>query len=340
MIGRFKKEVTQSKLVITGSDPVPHDIKAGLYTRRADLTVTHEEADVIIANHVVHIARETRGTIHVVCDDTDVFVLLVHFYSSESLQGNIFTVPTRTSRSSVDIGATAKKHHDIARYILPLHALTGCDTVSTLYGIGKIKAWKVLKQGHLPPLLGDSDTSMEALEATAVRFIARCYGSKSQGTMSEVRFCVWQHKTSRGKSHRFKLASLPPTSSAFQLHVRRAHYQACLWKASLQSSPPNVDSTDFGWMADHANQILLPVTLPTGTLAAPEKVLNLLCCSCSSADACASRRCTCRKSDIACSVFCKCNMNFNIHCLNPFNKTVQDNLDGDDDDTDDDNDDE
>ena len=48
-----------------------------------------------------------------------------------------------------------------------MQALTGCDTVSTLYGIGKIKAWKVLKQGHLPQLLGDADTSINALEATA-----------------------------------------------------------------------------------------------------------------------------------------------------------------------------
>ena len=44
-----------------------------------DLKVQHEETDVIITNHVVHFARQTQKTIHVICDDMDVFVLLVPF---------------------------------------------------------------------------------------------------------------------------------------------------------------------------------------------------------------------------------------------------------------------
>ena len=140
LLGRFQEKTTPTKLVITGPDPVPHVMEAGAHTRRQDLSVTHEEADVIIANHVVHIARQTPSIIHVVCDDTDVFVLLVHFYSSENLSSDIFMIPTRSARSVVNIGATAKENEDIAKYLLPVHALTGCDTASTLYGIGKLKA--------------------------------------------------------------------------------------------------------------------------------------------------------------------------------------------------------
>ena len=127
--------------------------------------MTHEEAAIIIINQVVHIARQTQATIHVICDDTDVFVLLVHFFASEGLCSNVVMVPTCSSRYLVNIGATAKKHADIAKYILPLHALTDCNTVSTLYGIGKVKALKVLKQGNLPPLLGDTEVTDDALEA-------------------------------------------------------------------------------------------------------------------------------------------------------------------------------
>ena len=290
-----------------------------------DLRVTHEEADVIIVNQVVKIAQEHCTSIHVVYDDTDVFVLLIHFYASQDIYTNIYMVPTNTTRSAVDIGATARQHHDIVQYLLPLHALTGCDTVSTIYGIGKKKALNVLKQGIYPPLLGDFEANFDELEATAVKFIARCYGSRNVGSMSEVRLCVWQHKTSKGKSQKFRLPVLPPTSSAFQLHIKRAHFQACLWMSALQADPPTWDSTDYGWMDDRANEILLPVSLPTGTLAAPEQVLNLLCCSCTSTDACSSRRCTCNKSDIACTIFCKCKMNdsVNITCMNPLNSTVE-----------------
>ena len=190
LMDRFQQLATDKELVITGSDPVPYSIQRGKHQRRMDLKVTHEEADVIIANHVVHIARQTHKTIHVICDDTDVFVLLVHFVASEGLRSKIFLVPTRPTRNTINIGATVNKHAEIAKYLLPLHALTGCDTVSTLYEIGKVKALKILKQGHHTPLLGDNEQYEEDLETQAVAFIAKCYGSKETGTMSEVRNSV------------------------------------------------------------------------------------------------------------------------------------------------------
>ena len=325
LVDRFQKVATDRELVITGSNPVPYSIQKGKLLRRTDLKVTHEEADVIIAHHAVHIARQTQNTINVICDDTDVFVLLVHFVASEGIRNSIFLVPTRPSRNAIDIGATVNQNAEIVKYVLPLHALTGCDTVSTLYGIGKIKAIKVLKQGHHTPLLGDIGSCEQDLEDQAVAFIAKCYGSKDTGTMSEVRYSMWRHRTARGKSRRFKLATLPPSSKAFSLHVKRAHYQACLWKAALQPDPPALAYSDFGWRPDHDSQILLPVPLPPDTMAAPERVLNLLCCSCqSSTDVCSTRRCLCRKNDIACSTFCKCNINSSLNCSNPLNKALQD----------------
>ena len=65
--------------------------------------MTHEEANIIIANQVVPIARQTLEAIPVISDDTDVFVLLIHFYSFEYLHNDIFMIPTQTSRSVVNI---------------------------------------------------------------------------------------------------------------------------------------------------------------------------------------------------------------------------------------------
>ena len=234
-------------------------------------------------------------------------------------------IPTQTSRSVVNISATAEKHSDLAKYTLPLHTLTRYDTVSMLYGKDKVKALKTLKQRSFPSPMGATDVSVDVLETKAVPFIAKCYGSKITGTMDDVRFNVWQHKTARGKSKNFKLASLPPSSKAFQLHIRRAHYQACLWKASLESKLHDMNATEFGWKADHTTQTLVPITLPPGTLAAPKKVLNLLCCSCFATDAYTNQCCSCRKSDIA----CKCNISPNLQCSNPLNRTAADIVDND-----------
>ena len=45
---------------------------------RADLRTSHEEADVVIVQHAVHLADLGKMSVRVVAEDTDVFVLLIH----------------------------------------------------------------------------------------------------------------------------------------------------------------------------------------------------------------------------------------------------------------------
>ncbi len=81
----------------------------------------------------------------------------------KGLHSDTLMVPSYTLTNATKIGATAEKHADMTKYILLLHALTDCDTASTLYVIGKAKAFKVLKQGNFSPLLGDTDQNEEVL---------------------------------------------------------------------------------------------------------------------------------------------------------------------------------
>jgi len=69
------------KLVVTSNDPVPFEINNGVIVQRVDMRTTHEEADIIIVQQVVKLAQSGNTSIKVVCDDTDVLVLLVHFYA-------------------------------------------------------------------------------------------------------------------------------------------------------------------------------------------------------------------------------------------------------------------
>ena len=208
---------------------------------------SHEEADVIIVNQVMSAARQGYKSINIVCDDTDVFVLLVHFYETLNITSELLMVPTSAKTRNVsNIGVTVRKHQEIVPHVLPLHALTGCDTVSSIYGVGKVKAVKTLQKGHVPPPLGNDQIDIETIVSGATEFIAACYGSKCSGTMSQIRFNIWQSKTGRSKATSFKLPSLPSTSEAFGLHVRRAHHQACIWRAALDSDPPVLDAADNG----------------------------------------------------------------------------------------------
>ena len=74
------EEEFNHKLLITGSSEVPQEIRSGVVVDRIDLKTTHEEADVIIPQQMVYAVSQGAKTIIVICDDTDVFVLLLHYY--------------------------------------------------------------------------------------------------------------------------------------------------------------------------------------------------------------------------------------------------------------------
>ena len=184
--------------------------------------------------------------------------------------------------------------------------MSGCDTTSYLYGIGKATALKSLSSGTSLKLLGMEDINMEEVVAEATSFISKCYGSKYDGDMSEMRYAVWSDKMANTKiSSAPKLKSLPPTSYAFAQHVYRAHYQTMVWKSSLSSSPPAAaDPVQYGWTKKDNN--LFPVMLPDDISPAPVEVLQMIKCGCASSRPCSTGRCSCVLAQISCSMFCNC----------------------------------
>ena len=61
---------------------------------------------------------------------------------------------TSSNRMLVDIAATSKKHGPIISQLLTAHAISGCDTVGQLYGIGKGTVIKALLGGQQIKKLG------------------------------------------------------------------------------------------------------------------------------------------------------------------------------------------
>ena len=75
----------------------------------------------------------------------------------------MFMIPTNSTRAAINIGATVHKHKNIAPHIISLHALTGCDMVSSIFGIGKMKALKIFNRGCMPPHLGNPQAPIQDL---------------------------------------------------------------------------------------------------------------------------------------------------------------------------------
>ena len=71
---------------------------------------------------------------------------------------------------------------------------------------------------------------------------------------------------------------------------------------SASSVTPRHGPVSFGWEYDH-QRMLVPQTVPPGTLSAPSYILELIGCNCKSSG-CRTAVCSC--SEIGYTIFCSC----------------------------------
>ena len=151
----------------------------------------------------------------VAADDTDVFVLLLHFCCKEDIPAStsVLMVSPILGRSMIDINATVNQHHDIIPNLLAAHGLTGSNTVAPYFGIGKSVALNVLRSGvHSLSSIGDTNCTLSDIMSQATPYILACYGQTRCMTMTEARQKMWAKKVSRSIASAPKLSSLPPTT--------------------------------------------------------------------------------------------------------------------------------
>lgn len=314
-------DVKTNKLVVTGDDPVPIEINKGVVSERRDMRTEHEEADNIIIQQASSIQAEN---ILVRCDDTDVFVLLLHFMYIGQIKSKIKMISPQKGRDVIDMSATLDKHIDIVPYLLLTHAITGCDTVAAYSGISKNKALKILclKKYEFCDNIASLDFDQFLVETS--RFILACYGQSCESTMSLCRQKIWKHKIGRSRAIAPKLASLPPTDETFEMNARRAFLQFKIWLSSVDEKLPNLDPTVYGWTVDQASKSMMPTKTRAGVSMAPEKLLKLSKCTCEKEPLCKSARCGCNRAELGCSEFCSC---FEQLCCNPKNVLIDESED-------------
>ena len=110
-------------------------------------------------------------------------------------------------------------------------------------------------------------------------------------------------------------SKLPPTESTAIQHIRRVHFQCCVWK-SLSQFP--CDPSLWGWKLESG------VYSPIQTLSdcAPTDLLQFIRCKCKSG--CTSNLCSCKKHGLKWVFACKncrgcCeNSEVNEHCFDLF----------------------
>lgn len=175
--------------------------------------------------------------------------------------------------------------------------MTGCDTTSAFFKKGKKTALTILKNNNalsndLSIFKSDFPNLSDLIKA-GQNFILKWYGSHKSENLNELRYYKYCHTTARQNLFQnFELATLPPTSEAAELHIKRVYLQVQLWMGN------ELNPEDWGWIKkDGALQ-------PQKNLKeiAPEFILKFLFCGCKSN--CSSKSCTCSKFNLKCTASC------------------------------------
>ena len=117
---KFHEDNTQHhKLVVTWEDPVPIEMSEGeVVISRADLATSHEEADNITVQQVFSCDTENaESKITIISNDTNVFVLLLHYYHMANLEKIVLMEFSIKGRTVVQIGKTVQNHSEIVEGI-------------------------------------------------------------------------------------------------------------------------------------------------------------------------------------------------------------------------------
>ena len=136
------------------------------------------------------------------------------------------------------------------------------------------------------------------------RFVAKCYG-QVETSSSRNRRTIWINKIDGATKTAKPLALqiLPPTDEALEINIKRVHWVAVMRKNCVTGTPPELGSLEYEWQK--GGESLIPIMLPDGTDVAPEKVLHMSRCKCSSSQ-CKTNRCSFVKTGTNCSEFCGC----------------------------------
>ena len=196
--------------------------------------------------HAWH-ASSTKERIVIQSPDTDVAVLAIYAYQMIQCNEMWFKTGVKDKVRFVPVHRIAEKlGKSVCAAIPAFHALTGCDSTSGLFQIGKKKGWKVFVKypslhdsvGNLGSQIPPPVLTVEACE----RFICSLYTThkKAGVTADDVRYWMFCQKHQRSES-------LPPTSNSLRHHIEGANYQAYVWKHCLNATQQLPSPVSNGW---------------------------------------------------------------------------------------------
>ncbi|CAH3177831.1 unnamed protein product [Porites lobata] len=139
----------------------------------------------------------------------------------------------------------------------------------------------------------NSPSTVDDIVVAGENALVSLYGGKPGEKLNGMRYQRYCEKLATNSSQ-IQPQNLPPTSAAARHHSLRVYLQVKRWKGENEG----MSLEDYGWKVTEGQVLPRMTDLP----AAPESLLQMIRCNCSSD--CASARCTCRKHGLECSPAC------------------------------------
>ena len=225
----------------------------------------------------------------VVAHDTDVLVLLLHHVK----QHHRTIILKTTTKTPIQVNTMQKElGFDICSSILFLHAITGCDTVSKPFGLGKMMSIKKAKSLTIySATFLEREASCSDVETAGERALAVLFGCQDLNAGRMDKFTDKVSKKYVDPEH------LPLTADAARFHSRRVYHQVQEWCGN------KLDPTKWGWVnqvSPRGGLVLRSVKMELAP--APAGVLLMIRCKC--AGRCDGMRCSCKKNGLLCTAAC------------------------------------
>jgi len=171
----------------------------------------------------------------VVADDTDILVLLIH-HLMQSMADIFLLSATGSQRSRTTHTISIQDlfcavGNRLAKQLPVIHAVSGCDTTSALFGHGKSTVLKKISKhadsDALARTLLSATASVDEVARDGLRLLSIIYGCEQQ-SLDHVRYVTYMNMLAHS-SIRPRPEKLPPTERAAYFHVLRVHLQAVQW---------------------------------------------------------------------------------------------------------------
>ena len=146
-----------------------------------------------------------------------------------------------------------------------LHAVLGCDTTSSPFGLGKATSLKKFQEPDFriqAKVFDDPASTAVAIQAAGEKALVTLYGGKEGESLDSLRYRKYYEKVAT-KANQIQPQNLPPSSAAAKYHSLRVFYQVKQW----QGQDADLSLVDFGWKIN--GKQVLPIT--TDLPAAPQR---------------------------------------------------------------------